>query len=86
MAKLERSKRRQELYTKMLSETSGQVGKLWGDNPAVEWISEMRVREWCSYGAELDQKVNEAYEKEVEKLKQAVEELTWSTVGEEPPK
>ena len=32
----------------------------------------------------MDQKVNEAYEKEVEKLKQAVEELmdgTWSTVG-----
>ena len=79
-AKLERSKRKQELYTEMLSETSGQVGKLWGENPAVEWIHEMRVREWSSYGVSLDQKVHEAYEKEVEKLKQAVEDLTWSTV------
>jgi hypothetical protein len=83
-AQLERSARKQELYTEMLSETSGQVGKHWGENPAVQWIHEMRRREWSSYGASLDQKVNEAYEKEVEKLKQAVEELmdgTWSTVA-----
>ena len=83
-AQLERSARKLELYTEMFSETSKQVGRLWGENPAIEWITEMRGREWSSYGPSSDKKVNEAYEKEVEKLKQAVEELidgTWSTIG-----
>ena len=82
-AQLERSAKRLELYTEMLSETSNQVEKLWGENSAIDWITEMRGREWSSYGPSADKKVSEAYDKEVEKLKQAVEELidgTWSTI------
>ena len=83
-AQLERSAKKLELYIKMLSETSEQVEQLWGDNSAIDWITEMRGREWSSYGPSADKKVSEAYDKEVEKLKQAVEELldgTWSTIA-----
>jgi hypothetical protein len=82
-AQLERSARKLELYTEMLSETSRQVGRLWGENPAIEWITEMRGREWSSFGPSSDKKVHDAYEKAMETLKQSVDELldgTWSTV------
>ena len=85
MAKLEISGKRLKVYTEMLSETSHQEGRLWGEDPAVEWVHHMRNRWWEHQGAVLDQKLVDAYEKEHKMMQQSLEDLTssfgWSTVG-----
>ena len=89
LAQRERCMRKQEMLTEMFTVTAQTEGKLYGDDPATEWILEFRLQwEKCG-GTELDQKVNEEYTKQGLRLKQALdsEDLwreAWSTVEEEP--
>ena len=82
-AQLDRSAMKLKLYTEMLSETSEQAGRLWGANPGIEWITEMRGREWSTFGPSSDKKVHDAQQKAMETLKKSVNELldgTWHRV------
>ena len=91
LAQRERCMRKQEMLTEMFTVTAQTEGKLYGDDPATEWILEFRLQwEKCG-GTELDQKVNEEYTKQGSRLKQALESEdlwreaeTWSKVEEVP--
>ena len=74
-AELERSAMKLKLYDEMLSETSEQTGRLWGPNPGIDWITEMRGREWSTFGPSSDRKVQDAQQKALEVLRKSVHEL-----------
>ena len=72
LAQRERCMRKQEMLTEMFTKTAQTEGKLYGDDPATEWILEFRLKwEKCG-GTELDKKVNEEYTKQGLRLKQAL--------------
>ena len=87
LAKQDRCLRKLEMLTEMFTVTAQTEGKLYGDNPAIEWVLEFRLKwEKCG-GTELDKKVNEEYTKQAMRLKQAIDsEYLWrdATVVEDP--
>ena len=84
--KLKKSMKKHELYTEMLAETVQQPGRLWGDYPAAEWISEMRMRSVAQEG-EMYKFLTEAYEEEAKKMRKVIDEITppsgWDTIRTE---
>jgi hypothetical protein len=74
-AELERSASTLELYDEMLSETMKQEGRLWGSNPGMDWICEMRGRVWSTFGPSSERKVQDAQQKALETLRKSVHEL-----------
>ena len=90
LAKRERCMRKMEMLTEMFSATAQTEGKLYGNDPATEWVLEFRVK-WEKEGTELDQKVNEELKTQAWRLKRDVESEdtwrvaeTWSKVEEVP--
>ena len=90
LAKRERCMRKLEMLTEMFSATAQTEGKLYGNDPATEWVLEFRLK-WEKEGTELDQKVNEEYKRQALRLTRDVESEdiwrvaeTWSKVEEVP--
>ena len=85
MVKLEKSVKKLELYTEMLSETAQQEGQLWGENPTEELVNHMRLR-WRAQETEMNKKLTEAYNKENKALQQIrddiISTLEWIPVDE----
>ena len=87
LAKRERCMRKMEMLTKIFSATAQTEGKLYGNDPATEWVLEFRLKwEKCG-GTELDQKVTEEYTKQALRLTQDLEsedlwKEAWSTIEE----
>ena len=79
MVKLEKSVKKLELYTEMLSETAQQEGQLWGENPAEELVNQLRMR-WRAPETEMNKKLTEAYNKENKALQQIRDDII-STLG-----
>ena len=74
LAKMDRSKRKQEMLTVMLQGTSNDTTRLYGDNPEKEFDGEFHLA-WGNVGGGLDhdKRVNEEYEKQSIRLAQALE-------------
>ena len=74
----EKSRRKHEILTAMLRETSQTEGKSYAVNPEQEWILEFRVAWDTSGGAELDKRLSEEYNKKGERSQRAMQsEDTW---------
>ena len=58
----------------MIMETVNTKGKLYGENPAADWVLEFRTRWDLFGGAELDGKVNEEYSRQAERIQRAMNE------------
>ena len=76
--KKEKSRRRHEVLTAMLIETSQAEGKRYAENPDQEWILEFRTAWSTSGGPELDKRLSDEYRKKAERSQRAMEsEDTW---------
>ena len=79
LAKMDRSKRKQEMLTIMFQDTSKDTTRYYADNPEKEFDGEFHLA-WGNVGGgvEHDKRVNEEYEKQGIRLKQALEsEQIW---------
>ena len=82
LAKQDRCLKKLEMLTKMFSETVYTEGKLYGNEPAIEWILEFR-KKWEKDGIELDQKVTEELKIQAQRLQRDFEsEDTWQRAAE----
>ena len=76
--KKEKSRRKHEVLTAMLRETSQAEGKCYAENPEQEWILEFRTAWSTSGGPELDKRLSDEYRKKAERSQRAMEsEDTW---------
>ena len=74
LAKMDRSRRKQEMLTEMLQDTSKDITKYYGDNPEVEFGLEFDWA-WRNVGGGLDHdnRVNDEYKKQSSRLAKALE-------------
>ena len=73
LAQRERCMKKKEMLNQMMAETAKTKGKLYGENPAAEWVLEFRTKWETCGGSELDEKVNEEYTVQAERLQKAIE-------------